>query len=707
MEKSVTLNVLHFEHPAKELTFDFTTQEIEGAYKVKEKDCSFLVAKLKLPKTTKALYTTFHHQTNNGFTVTQKTCCKENELKEACWSYSILKTYYTQAIYAYFGKQFPVSYTFVGDVEVWIPEQSGYSTCHGYHVFGLRVQFARITNQPELIVYSGDARSVFKESLTSATFHEMLPEVFTRVMFENRFYRYDDMPDKVRRHLDHVYPCINKRLKKALGMQHIAPDQSNKYIRYFDEIEAFKNNFLLTPPFRSLLPLEHDWVNMPSFQFADNGTDQAGLIFGGDTTHEDSYTGIKEFGPKELIPKQDKDVVFFFICHENDTQMALTVNDFMLGEKRGFRGLANFAKIRYVTQKGLSIYFKNKENPLPEIITQLNDGRFDGGTRYVALYLSPYSKWSEQEEDRAIYYRVKEELLHRGIVSQALEVEKTWGTNRVLDQKSKKAILDDNFKFSLPNIAIALLAKLGGTPWSLPQASFHELVIGISAFKNLKIGKKYLGSAFSFSNEGKFYGFDVFRSDQINELAGSILLAVRRYCEEHHEMKRLVIHFYKTLSWRELAPIEKGLAELGLNVPVVVVSMNKAFSEDIVGFDLSYAHKMPDSGTYLAIGRNEFLLYNNGFAGGVKRKGKMVYPFPLKLSIQQYESLSKANESILETTAEELLQQVSRFSCLYWKSVSHQPLPVTLKYPEMLAQIVPHFTRPELPQTGKKTLWFL
>ncbi len=302
MEKSITLNVLHFEHPEKELTFDFTTQEIEGAYKIKEKDCSFLVAKLKLPKTTKALYTTFHHQTNNGFTVTQKTCCKENEPKEACWSYSILKTYYTQAIYAYFGKQFPVRYTFVGDVEVWIPEQLSYSNCESYRVFGLRVQFARITNQPELIVYSGEVRSVFKESLTSATFQEMLKEMFSWVMFENRFYRYDDMPDKVRRHLDYVYPCINKKLKKALGMQQTPPEKGNKYIRYFDEIETFKNKFLFTSTFRTLLPVDHDWVNIPSSQFENNGADQAGLIFGGNSLHNDSYTGIKEFGPKELIP---------------------------------------------------------------------------------------------------------------------------------------------------------------------------------------------------------------------------------------------------------------------------------------------------------------------------------------------------------------------------------------------------------------------
>ena len=37
---------------------------------------------------------------------------------------------------------------------------------------------------------------------------------------------------------------------------------------------------------------------------------------------------------------------------------------------------------------------KNKENPLPEIIPALNERRFDVGVDYVAIYLSPFSKWS-------------------------------------------------------------------------------------------------------------------------------------------------------------------------------------------------------------------------------------------------------------------------------------------------------------------------
>jgi len=58
-------------------------------------------------------------------------------------------------------------------------------------------------------------------------------------------------------------------------------------------------------------------------------------------------------------------------------------------------------------------------------------------------------------------------------------------------------------------------------------------------------------------------------------------------------------------------------------------------------------------------------------------------------------------------TVKELIDQVYQFSRIYWKSVKQQNLPVTVKYPEMVAQIAPHFSGKDIPEAGKDTLWFL
>ena len=42
----------------------------------------------------------------------------------------------------------------------------------------------------------------------------------------------------------------------------------------------------------------------------------------------------------------------------------------------------------------------------------------------------------------------------------------------------------------------------------------------------------------------------------------------------------------------------------------------------------------------------------------------------------------------------------------FQKSVSYLNLPVTIKYPEMVAKIAPHFDGDGIPMYGKDNLWF-
>jgi hypothetical protein len=50
---------------------------------------------------------------------------------------------------------------------------------------------------------------------------------------------------------------------------------------------------------------------------------------------------------------------------------------------------------------------------------------------------------------------------------------------------------------------------------------------------------------------------------------------------------------------------------------------------------------------------------------------------------------------------------VYQFSRMYWKSISQQNMPVTIMYPEMVAEIFPYFKNPVLSDFGKESLWFL
>jgi hypothetical protein len=704
MEKHLTLNALNFAHKSDHLLCYLTTEPIEGAYRLRAKDTSFFIQHLDLPESTETIYTTFQEKTEEGIAVSLRTT-KTTDEKDPCWSYAFLKAYYNASITRYFKESgCMVKNNFVKDIEVWVKGDSPTTSCTQYQVFQLRVQFGNISQDPELLVSFIDTSSVFTHSLASPLMQELSPDLFNWVIYDRQLYRYTNMPDEARRNLDQVFPCSNKKLKNALGIKADTPKKGNRYIHYWNEIESFRKSYLLTDRFSDVLSLKSpEWIEATPIHLQDEPGEANQMVFGNDKLHKDAHTGMKQFGPKELVP--DRKVVFFFIARSKDKAMAMTINDYLLGKKPKFSGLSGYAKIGYSTEKNSSIYFENEEDPLPEILEQLQTKKFNEDTRYVSIYLSQFGKYDENEAHRAIYYRIKEELLFRNIISQTIEVGKAWGTKRPVE--NKQAVLDENICFSLNNIAIALVAKLGGIPWNLKHNDLNELVIGIGAFNTPGKGKKYLGSAFSFSNEGRFYGFDVFRSDQTAELAGSILLAVKRYCSEHESLQRLIIHFYKTLNHKELIPIEKGLASLNLSVPVIIVTINKTFSEDVLGFDLTQTHKMPHYGTYLAIARDQYLLYNNAFFSNTTYTGKGGYPFPLKIAIKRYVTTEDDSSMGPDITLDALLQQVCHFSLLYWKSVSRNFLPVTLKYPEMLARFIPHFIHPELPKTGKETLWFL
>ena len=157
------------------------------------------------------------------------------------------------------------------------------------------------------------------------------------------------------------------------------------------------------------------------------------------------------------------------------------------------------------------------------------------------------------------------------------------------------------------------------------------------------------------------------------------------------------------MNQRELQPILDALEDLEMSFPVFIVSINKTESKDIVAFDKGYSGRIPKSGTFINIGRNRYLLFNNTRYSDNTSVKIDSYPFPVKLKLQC------SNPDLLydSKTVQELIDQVYQFSRMYWKSLKQQNLPVTIKYPEMVAQIAPHFSGGVIPTFGKSNLWFL
>jgi hypothetical protein len=102
-------------------------------------------------------------------------------------------------------------------------------------------------------------------------------------------------------------------------------------------------------------------------------------------------------------------------------------------------------------------------------------------------------------------------------------------------------------------------------PWRLEGTEKPELVIGFGAYRNRGFNMGYTGSAFCFSQDGIFREFDVFPAENTRSIAGSALKAFKQYRENYPGTQRMIIHFYKPMSRKELEPIEKMLREMKMD----------------------------------------------------------------------------------------------------------------------------------------------
>jgi hypothetical protein len=678
--QNLILNKIIFSPKVEEIQCSFTNEIKDGYYPIYIKSLPKNISEVFTEEQLTGiehLYTNFSNTEENDNILTVN--LSENT--------KFAKLYFKWLIHNYFNSIADVSKpNFISDNEYWfINKKESTDIFSIYTNFTIKVQYDKKFKQFELILSYDGTSKVLKESMESLDYDTTL---YNWVVYDKQLYKDNEKPEPARYNLEQVFPVLNFNLSVNAGIPTEPKYVKNKYKEYYNQIQNFYKTYINTSTFKEIIPIDSKgFFEIDKLKIKNTTTGSNLLIFGQDQTHIAPYYGLKEYGPYKLA--ENKHNVFIYICHENDKAFANEVKEWFKGTKSGFSGLKSFVKLPYGGDNANSIIFKDIENPIDEIREQLAVKVFDTETyNYVAIYISPFSKSETDPDKHSVYYKVKEELLKYSITSQVID---------------KAKINNDGYQYYLPNIAIALVAKLKGIPWRLARTVKKELIIGVGAFKDTDLDEKYVGSASCFSNEGHFQGFECHSATDTYILAVLIGKAIKKYRQENQTVERLVIHFYKSMSKKELEPIQKELDELEEDIPIIIVSINKTESRDIVIFDISHKELIPISGTFIGVGYNQFLLCNNTRYGIEENERIEGFPFPIKIKIT---SNKKEIEEDFENT-KNLIDQVYQFSRMYWKSVKQQNLPVTIKYPEMVAKIFPYFDDKSLPPFGKQNLWFL
>ncbi len=679
IEQSLTFNMLTFNHPVETKEFGFSVVAGNGFYSIH---------KTEWPENIPDIFPDLSTDINFLYVNFDSEGCNDILTVNLQKSPRLAKRYYSWLIDNYFKSLgYVTKLDFLKDTEIWHydKEASEKSAYYIFRRFVIRVQIKRITGQPELLVsYEGKSKAI-KTGLRDLN---VPVEFLKKVMFNRQIMRYEQLSDDAKNDLPNVYPILNPLLRQALALPLEQKKSSNKYKNYYDEIQAFIKKYFDNAAFKAIIPLTGtDLIPVPYYRISHTTYGSNQLVFGGNAQDLNPLMGMVRNGP--FTPSPLSKVEFIMIFHENDRPAVNQLIQWFEGKvERRIKGLKDFLKLNYYLNIDKSIVFNDATNPMPEISQQLERWPRISGTRYMGIYVSPHPKETTDKNIHSLYYKIKFELLKYGITSQVIETS---------------TIISSGFSYSLPNIAIAILAKLDGVPWRLHRAITNELIVGVGAFKSKSFASRYIASAFCFSNDGRFKGFLCYSAQSTITLAGSIREAVENFMEQNKQVERLIIHFYKRMSRKDLDPIIKTLHSLGLHIPVIVISIFKTESRDIVVFDQQCTELIPNSGTYINIGKNQFILCNNS-RYGTKMPGKADgHPFPIKVSMRS------TDEAILNDPklVNNLIDQIYQFSRMYWKSVTQQNLPVTVKYPEMVAEIYPHFGTNTLPDFGKNNLWFL
>lgn len=280
----------------------------------------------------------------------------------------------------------------------------------------------------------------------------------------------------------------------------------------------------------------------------------------------------------------------------------------------------------------------------------------------------------------------------------------------------------------LNNMGLATYAKLGGIPWLMEAKSigYHEVVIGLGSAEvgEGRLGKRerFVGVTTIFGGDGSYHLYntsravsaDKYREALVNMLRTAISGVRTGMNWRSGDRVLLVFHAkFKKFSREEVRAVADLISEFGeydvryafLHVherhPYMVFDTNEDGAWDAER-RCTKGQYAPSRGRYLRLGNRDVLLSLTG-PKEVKRPENGT-PQPLLLSLHPDSSF---------TDIDYLTEQVFAFSWHSWRTFLPISLPVTIQYPNLIADSLGRLSRlpwwnPDvmLDQIGKG-LWFL
>ncbi len=461
-------------------------------------------------------------------------------------------------------------------------------------------------------------------------------------------------------------------------------------------------------------------------------------------TAQTPAVGLDDYGPFDKLTFNRKMPEFLVVCPAELRGRA----DVFIRRLRD--GMAKEAKQGFVRRQDGSVREKHKPFTRGLVGTyRLADARFEtrcvdlGGVapaRVGASYAAAVDAYLQERPapDLVIVIVRDEEAFNAGAANPYLVTKAYLLSQGISAQEVREATLgrsDYDMPYILESIAVAIYAKLGGSPWtivpSMPLA--HEIVMGLADAEvgsRQKGRKRYVGITTVFSADGNYLlsstsprcPFEEYPRRLTETVAATLARLREQQKWRDRDTVRLIIHARRPLrgvyihdvvnaAIASLPPgIEFDTAFLTIthDHPFKVLDLNapgkEVWGERADGrFGVRrVAEKVPSRGLAIDLGDRRQLLCVSGSVQA-KREGEPI-PNPLLIELHP----DSRHRDIVALT-----NQVFHFTGLSWRSMLPITEPVTIAYSRMIAELlnklegIPHWDERLLNARLATKRWFL
>lgn len=260
---------------------------------------------------------------------------------------------------------------------------------------------------------------------------------------------------------------------------------------------------------------------------------------------------------------------------------------------------------------------------------------------------------------------------------------------------------DQEFQWSLHNMALASYAKLGNIPWVIEDThNSNDLIIGFGKRESRegRFGqiRRHFGFTTAYRNNGAFVTFQGLCPTRTEEnlgeqLESAITASLRQYAIQQRRLgnlqivpDRVILHSFKRIGPAEAAAVinATNYVQEATSTRIQCLLVHIEESDSLYLFDTGDRTHLPEAGQVVKLGRRQAVLLTEGRERYNKRK--IGFPHPFRVTLDDRSQVSRDEYDLVFG---ELLEQVLSLSKINWRGFNAAAIPVTLNYSRLIAEV--------------------